>query len=64
MKTEPKPSGVYPVFCQTPAARCIDTTMLLGYAPRNTPIRCPLCGRWSEAQGSQAIKDYYEAVAT
>ncbi len=40
--------GAHPVYCQTGPERC-GVDMFLGYRPLNTPIRCPRCGRWSQA---------------
>jgi hypothetical protein len=50
MKAEHKPSGVYPVYCQTLPPRCLDDPVYLGTYPLNTPVRCNYCGRWSSAR--------------
>jgi len=42
--------GLFPVYCQTPAARCIETDLLIDYKPLNTKARCPICGRFSVAE--------------
>lgn len=45
--------GLFPVFCRTQAARCINDDVLIGYKPQNTKARCPICGRWSVAEKSK-----------
>ena len=40
--------GTYPVHCQSGPERC-GVDLFLGDRPLNTPIRCPRCGRWSQA---------------
>ena len=39
----------YPVFCSSGPERC-DPALFLGWYPLNKPVRCPRCGRHTEAR--------------
>jgi hypothetical protein len=56
--------GMHPVYCLTPAAFCIDDNIYLGDAPVNTPLRCPICGRWSTYNPAEGVKRRNENKGT
>ncbi|MDZ4133636.1 MAG: hypothetical protein U1E11_10935 [Dethiobacteria bacterium] len=41
--------GLYPVFCSSGPERC-DPALFLGWQDLNQPVRCPRCGRYTEAR--------------
>ena len=44
--------GRVPVYCQTPAAWCIELDVYLGEHVKATKVRCPYCNRFSIAEGT------------
>ncbi|MDW7729705.1 MAG: hypothetical protein SCJ94_06820 [Bacillota bacterium] len=41
--------GKYPVFCSSGPERC-DPGLFLGWCELDQPVRCPMCGRHTEAK--------------
>jgi hypothetical protein len=44
----------FDVYCLTPAGRCQELEVYLGTSPKDIPLKCPICGRWSAVTHGKA----------